>query len=103
MAYRLRNSFRNVFGVSIDDVVNSEEAKQEAIRQWKYQMQFRKVEAEWEEREYKKYEAWMETYLFSTLRHFKKYGDRFRIVQTIRPFAKWLTKNKPKKGQNATI
>ena len=84
MAYRLQNSLRNILGVNIDQIVNTPEAKETAKHEWKYYCQFRRFEDECAEREYKKYQTWLEKFHWSTYRWYKKYGDRYKIVQWIR-------------------
>ena len=84
-----------LMGIGIDQIVNSQEAKEQAKSSWKYRMQFLRFEKECNERDYKKYESWLEKHLGESLRNFLKYGDQFNIMKYMRPFAKFCAKSWP--------
>lgn len=77
MPLHLKNTFHNIFGVTIDQVIDDPQAKLKARQEWAYQCQLNKFCEEKAEIQRQKDWAWWEKFSQSSVRLFKKAGDSF--------------------------
>lgn len=84
MSIYSRYNYLRSMGLDINNIVNSQEAKDNAKKLWKYRIQFEAFQEEKHEQQYVKYQTWLERNLGESLRIFLKYGDRFKIIQNVR-------------------
>lgn len=73
-------------GLSIDDVVNSQEVKNHVYIRYKLQKEDERKDVE----RNRIYMAWNERLGFSSTRYFMKHGDVFQVVQFLRKIAPYV-------------
>ena len=88
MSYKYQQRQFFEIGIGIDEIINSQVAKDSAKQRWKIIQEYKRFNEEKLEEQYVKDCAWWEKYSQETMRYFIKYGDRFPILGWMRTHKK---------------